>query len=60
VIEFSPLNVTIMSLGAVAIIYTAAIFGYSLSHRPGMALAFVGYVLANIGLIWDAIQMSAK
>ena len=26
-----------------------------LPERPGMCLAFVGYVIANIGLIWDAL-----
>ena len=28
---------------------------YVVQGRPGMAMAFVGYVTANVGLIWDAL-----
>jgi hypothetical protein len=38
------------------ILYATLAGGYFvIQHRPGMALAFAGYVIANIGLIWDAI-----
>lgn len=37
-------------------IYLILSGGYLIiQQRPGMALAFVGYVIANVGLIWDAI-----
>jgi hypothetical protein len=35
--------------------YGAATVAYTLASRPGMALAFAGYVIANAGLIWDAL-----
>lgn len=58
--DFSPLTVTIASLAIVAVLYTLSVFGYIFSGRPGMALAFLGYVIGNIGFIMDAIQQSAK
>lgn len=57
---FTPVNLTIASLTVVALLYIASAIGYSMSSRPGMMIAFFGYVVANIGLIWDAIQVSAK
>ena len=39
----------------VSVLYTATSVAYLISARPGMAIAFAGYVLANIGLIWDAL-----
>ena len=42
-------------LGLGALLYGAAVLGYWQLHRPGMALAFIGYVVGNIGLIIDAI-----
>ena len=47
-------------LVAVSLIYGATALAYSLGARPGMALAFVGYVIANMGLIVDAIQQGGK
>lgn len=39
-----------------SILYATLAGGYFvIQHRPGMALAFAGYVIANIGLIWDAV-----
>ena len=46
--------VVLMLLGAAAM-YTVAVCGYLFGGRPGMGLAFAGYVIANIGLIWDAL-----
>ena len=43
-------------LTTVTLIYGGASLAYYYSARPGMALAFVGYVVANLGLIWDAAQ----
>ena len=45
-----------LMLVAVSVIYAATAGGYLFAGRPGMALAFVGYVLANIGFIWDALK----
>ena len=40
------------------VVYIFQVLGYQfILNRPGMALAFLGYVIANAGLIWDAIQM---
>ena len=39
----------------VALIYAGTAVAYQYAGRPGMMLVFVGYVIANIGLIWDAI-----
>jgi hypothetical protein len=38
-----------------AVIYAIATGAYWFAHRPGMALAFFGYAIANIGFIWDAL-----
>lgn len=41
-------------IGVVTLIYVAVAIALLLRDgRPGMALAFAGYALANIGLIWD-------
>ena len=42
-------------LSIVSAIYLAASGGYLHLNRPGMALAFVGYVIANVGLILDVL-----
>ena len=48
----------VLPLVLALVIYVAQAAGYQLIlNRPGMALAFVGYVIANAGLIWDAIAM---
>ena len=44
-----------LMLGATALIYAATAGAYFFAGRPGMMVAFVGYVIANIGLIWDAV-----
>lgn len=46
----------ILMLVSVTLHYGVAALAYNFSGRPGMALAFVGYVIANLGLIWDAAQ----
>lgn len=36
-------------------LYAAQAVGYHFAHRPGMVVAFIGYAIANAGLIYDAI-----
>lgn len=37
------------------LLYIFQALGYQfILHRPGMALAFFGYALANVGLLYDA------
>ena len=47
-------------LSLVALIYGATAVAYQFALRPGMAVAFVGYMIANVGLIWDALQQGIK
>ena len=44
----------------VSLIYGGAALAYYFSLRPGMAVAFVGYVIANAGLIWDVFHSAPK
>ena len=52
----TPTIWVVAMLTLVSVIYLAASGGYLHLGRPGMCLAFVGYVVANIGLILDIIQ----
>lgn len=37
-------------------VYAVLAAGYFfVQDRPGMALAFCGYIMANAGVIWDAL-----
>lgn len=46
----------VLPLALAAVPYAVLVGGYYfIQHRPGMALAFAGYVIANAGLIWDAL-----
>ena len=47
-----------LMLGTVSILYLIATVAYQLGHRPGMAVTFAGYIIANLGLIWDALEKS--
>ena len=50
--------VAVLPLALGLVVYIFQVLGYQfILNRPGMALAFFGYVLANAGLIWDAIGM---
>ena len=50
------LNVwTSILLGIVSVLYLGTAIAYQFSGRSGMAIAFIGYVIANCGLIWDAL-----
>ena len=53
----TPTFWVVSMLSVVSAVYLMASGGYLYLGRPGMFLAFVGYVVANGGLIWDAIQM---
>jgi hypothetical protein len=44
-------------LVAVGLLYLGAGIGYYNEGMKGYALAFAAYALANVGLIWAAIQM---
>lgn len=47
----------VMPLVATSVIYSILAGGYFfVQGRPGMAVAFLGYVTANCGLIWDALH----
>ena len=52
----TPLAWLVGMLATTAIIYAATAVAYHFSLRPGMMLVFVGYAIANVGLIWDAVQ----
>ncbi len=38
-------------------VYAVLVGGYFfVQERPGMSIAFLGYVIANCGLMWDALR----
>jgi hypothetical protein len=43
-------------IGVVTLIYMATAASFYMDGRPGMALAFLGYALANGGLIMEALK----
>jgi len=50
-----PTLVALM-LATVSALYGGAVVGYCWADRPGLAVAFFGYIIANGGLIWDALR----
>ena len=48
-------QLTISMLVIVSALYLAAACGYWWAGRQGMAVAFLGYVAANAGFIWDSM-----
>jgi hypothetical protein len=47
----------ILPLAIASVLYATLAAGYFLVlGRPGMCLAFLGYILANIGFILDALD----
>ena len=56
----TPTHWVVLMLVTVSVVYSGAALAYHYSMRPGMAVAFVGYVIANAGLIWDALHSVAK
>lgn len=48
----------VLPLALAAVIYGVLAGGYLVVlKRPGMCAAFVGYVIANAGLIYDALTV---
>lgn len=56
----TPAQWVVVMLVSVSVIYGVTAVAYQFSARPGMAITFAGYLIANIGLIWDAIQHGTK
>ena len=51
----TPVMWVVTLLVTVTIIYALTAGAYLFAGRPGLAVAFVGYVIANVGLIIDAL-----
>ena len=46
----------VLPLALATCLYAMLAGAYLLAaSRPGMALGFLGYVIANVGFIWDAV-----
>jgi hypothetical protein len=41
-------------IGFVGVIYLATAAFFVAEGKPGMALTFIGYSIANVGLIWGS------
>jgi hypothetical protein len=39
-------------IGIVTVIYVGVAVSFVLEGKPGMALTFLGYSVANVGIIW--------
>lgn len=53
--------IAVLPLTLGIVLYLMQVLGYQfLLHRPGMALAFFGYALANVGLLYDAVTTVTK
>lgn len=55
----NPALWVVLMLAIVSVVYGVTASAYQFGGRPGMALAFSGYVIANIGLIWDALAFKS-
>ena len=42
-------------IGIVTVIYLGVVVTEFIGGRPGMALCFFGYAIANLGLIWQTL-----
>ncbi len=50
-----------LPLALASVLYVAQATAYFVvAERPGLALCFIGYTLANIGLIYDAYQWGLR
>lgn len=50
-----------LPLALASVLYVAQATAYFVvAERPGLALCFLGYTLANIGLIYDAYQWGLR
>ena len=54
--QMTPTEWVVLMLVTVSVIYGVTSVAYYFALRPGMALVFAGYVIANVGLIWDAVK----
>ena len=52
----TPVHWVVLMLALNLVIYSVAAGGYLFAGRPGMMVAFTGYVIGNIGFIWDALR----
>lgn len=46
--------------GIGGLLYIGASVAYYIGARPGMTVAFLGYAVANLGLIYDIFHSSPK
>lgn len=42
------------------VLYLGAAVAYYMGARPGMTVAFIGYAVANIGIVYDAFHSVPK
>ena len=56
VMAITGTSLVIVMLTVVSLLYGGAAVGYFLSGRTGLSLCFLGYIAANIGLIFDALR----
>jgi len=47
--------VSAWTIGAVTLLYIATAISLWLEGRSGMCVTFIGYALANVGLIWEVM-----
>ena len=52
----NPYLWVVLPLALATCLYAVLAGGYFFAlGRPGMAVGFLGYVIANLGFIWDAV-----
>ena len=52
----TPVHWVVSMLTLTLVIYGATAGAYLFAARPWMMITFVGYVIANVGFIWDALR----
>jgi hypothetical protein len=52
----TPGQIVVLGLVVPAVSYCAVAYGYVGLQRPWMGVAFIGYVIGNIGFIMDALK----
>jgi hypothetical protein len=53
--------ISVIPLALAAVLYIFQAIGYQIIlHRPGMTIAFLGYVVGNIGFMIDVYQTGIK
>lgn len=56
----TPAQWVLLNLGVCGLLYTATAVAYYFGGRPGMLVAFVGYAIANAGIVWDVFHTAPK